>query len=144
MKWKFFIWSNCNFSKIVNDFFKRENFTFRTLDDIKDTIVRSDLKYLIRLAMDIRSKTPLILAADYIRSYIIYEFGGIYFDIDVSLTRNIDWFFDSIDLFLVIADRTWMGNIWISFLGAKPKHPIMANIVKMSKTVIKTLRLFEK
>ena len=90
----------------MNDFFKRENFTFRTLDDIKDTIVRSDLKYLIRLAMDIRSKTPLILAADYIRSYNIYEFGGIYFDIDVSLTRNIDWFFDSIDLFLVIADRT--------------------------------------
>ena len=86
----------------------------------------------------------MILASDYLRTWIIHEFGGVYVDVDIYFVKSINWLVDSTDSFFTVWDWVHVGDININIFGAKPKHPIIANILKMGKTVVKTLKIFLK
>ena len=45
---------------------------------------------------------PLMIATDLMRAYIIYEFGGVYFDVDYKLIKDITWLVDSTDFFISV------------------------------------------
>lgn len=64
--------------------------------------------------------------ADIARYEIILREGGFYADVDTRPVRPID---DSVlnhESFAVQEDRTWIGN---TYVGARPGHPIMRDIV---------------
>ena len=70
-----------------------------------------------------------MIASDILRAYIINEWGGIYLDLDYEILTKIHWLVDSTDFFSSVWDISWIGNLNPNIFGAKPKHPILSNIV---------------
>ncbi len=52
--------------------------------------------------------------ADYVRSKVLKEYGGIYFDTDMEITKNIDFLFDDkTDTFLGVEDTGYVAvGVW--------------------------------
>ncbi|HTW97668.1 MAG TPA: FkbM family methyltransferase [Acidimicrobiales bacterium] len=64
--------------------------------------------------------------ADIARYEIVERFGGIYLDTDMECLRPLDQLVDGIGLF---ACRQQNGLVSNSILGARPSHPILAEVV---------------
>lgn len=69
-------------------------------------------------------------ASDYARLDVIYQYGGIYFDLDVELIKNIDFFLDNKAFFgFDCTDHIELG----SGFGAVPKHPLIKQLLETYK-----------
>lgn len=62
--------------------------------------------------------------SDYIRLYALYNYGGIYFDTDVEVTRNLDCFLDY-GVFLGFQSD---NSILTAVLGSKQKHEFIKKL----------------
>ncbi|VEU80428.1 glycosyltransferase family 32 protein [Haploplasma axanthum] len=65
-------------------------------------------------------------ASDIIRVWALYKYGGIYFDTDLCLTKNIDELLNY-DGFLCYESKYWFGTAVIGFI---PKHKVLEKIYK--------------
>lgn len=67
-------------------------------------------------------------AADYIRLYALYHYGGIYLDSDVFVFKSFDSLLDN-DVFTAIeyclSDGSFTTNIEAAVIGAKAGHPFI-------------------
>lgn len=83
----------------------------------------------VREAVSVRKWAP---AADYIRLWALYNYGGIYMDSDVFVRKSFDDLLDN-DFFSSIerlsADPANVG-IQAAVLGSVPKHPFIAACMK--------------
>ena len=68
-------------------------------------------------------------ASDYIRLKVLYEYGGIYLDTDVELTKPLDNFLKH-EAFVGLEDDE---NIATCVIGAKPKNEWIESILKTYK-----------
>jgi mannosyltransferase OCH1-like enzyme len=62
-------------------------------------------------------------AADYIRFYAVYNYGGIYLDTDMEVVKSFDDMLDS-DLMLAYENRI-SNNLEAGCFGAQPNHPFI-------------------
>lgn len=72
--------------------------------------------------------------SDYIRAYVIYNYGGIYFDTDVLLVDNIE------DL---LGNKAFVGfendeNPFTAVFGAEAKHPFVKDMLDYYDTANKS------
>ena len=83
----------------------------------------------VREAVSVRKWAP---AADYIRLWALYNFGGIYMDSDVFVRKSFDDLLEY-DVFSAVerftADPSNVG-IQAAVLGSVPKHPFIAACMK--------------
>ena len=75
-------------------------------------------------------------AADYIRLYALYEYGGIYLDSDVFVRRSLDSLsshrvFSGIEYCISSKNRTC--NIEAAVIGSEPKHPFIRDCLDYFK-----------
>ena len=64
--------------------------------------------------------------ADLVRYELLYDFGGLYADVDTRPLKSINDELAGHDTFAAMEDRTWVGN---TFLGSVPDHPLFADII---------------
>ena len=67
------------------------------------------------------------LAADVIRSYVLYNHGGVYLDCDIELFKPLDDLADDNDFFIGYQADLWFG---CAVLGAKKNHIIMREVYR--------------
>lgn len=65
-------------------------------------------------------------AADYVRLYVLQQYGGIYLDTDVMVVKNFD---DLINYDLFIGEEL-PGRINLAILGATPGHPLINRFIQ--------------
>lgn len=65
-------------------------------------------------------------AADYIRMYALYHFGGIYLDTDVELLKSFD---DLLDLPYFIGKEPSETGIEAAVLGFEKRHPLIKDML---------------
>lgn len=58
--------------------------------------------------------------SDYVRMYALYEHGGIYFDTDVEVLKNLDCFLQD-NAFIGFENKTMIGT---GIIGAEKKSPL--------------------
>lgn len=63
--------------------------------------------------------------SDYVRMYALYEFGGIYFDTDLEIIKNIDYMLVD-EAFLGFENRTMIAA---GAIGAVPKHQLFGKML---------------
>lgn len=66
-------------------------------------------------------------AADYIRLYAVYSYGGIYMDMDVEVLKKFDDFLDA-DLMMAYEDDSNLG-IEAGVFGASKENPFIAEVL---------------
>lgn len=71
-------------------------------------------------------------AADYLRMYAVYEYGGIWMDLDIELFKSFDPFLNHS---FFIGRENWIQSDDTRYLtahlfGAKPKHPFLEKCVE--------------
>lgn len=70
--------------------------------------------------------------SDYIRCKVLYDYGGIYFDTDVTVYK---------DLSPLLNDKMFIGNVRnnhpeLAIIGAEKKHPYLADLLEFYKEKI--------
>lgn len=65
-------------------------------------------------------------ASDIIRVWALKEYGGVYFDTDLLIVKNIDTLLDN-DLFLGYESKYWFGS---AVIGSIKNHPVLELIYK--------------
>ncbi len=71
-----------------------------------------------------------IQRVDMIRYFILKDFGGIYSDLDLYPTENLDkWFEDENDIYLVFSGNVY-GCITNSFMASKKNAPFWDEVLK--------------
>ncbi|MGL4524237.1 MAG: glycosyltransferase family 32 protein [Spirochaetia bacterium] len=73
------------------------------------------------------------IVADYVRSWVLFRYGGIYFDTDIYLMKNLDPLLDS-SLFLPAVphyhrEGATVWHVEPALLGATPGHPALAEVL---------------
>lgn len=64
--------------------------------------------------------------SDYIRAYVIYNYGGIYLDTDVILLDNFDKLLNN-NAFVGFENK---NNPFTAVFGARPKHPFVKEMLE--------------
>lgn len=60
--------------------------------------------------------------SDYVRTKVLYEYGGIYLDTDVEILGNLDKILINENCFLGFENRAKLGT---AVMGFTPKHPVL-------------------
>lgn len=74
---------------------------------------------------DCYNKKLWAFASDYLRLYLLYEYGGIYLDTDVQVIKNFDSFLD-LDFFAGLESNEFVGT---GVIGAKKKSNVIKKIL---------------
>lgn len=76
-----------------------------------------------------KQHTQWIVCADLLRQYVVYEFGGIYIDLDYEPIQNLDTLeFEKYDGFMLHGDEEDL-NICNSLFGFVKKHPLTQHLI---------------
>ena len=103
--WKYILWTD----KMIRNYIKLKYPEFLELFD--------SYKYNIQ-------------RVDMIRYFILKDFGGIYSDLDLYPTENLDkWFQDNNEVYLVFSGNVY-GCITNSFMASKKRAPFWDEILK--------------
>lgn len=65
--------------------------------------------------------------SDILRYELLYWYGGVYLDTDLSCQRPIDGLLKGHDMVAAFEDDTWVNN---AFLAAVPAHPLVAALIE--------------
>ena len=65
-------------------------------------------------------------AADYIRLYALFHYGGIYLDLDVKVLKSFD---DLLDLPYFVGQEKTPSGIEAATIGFPPKHPLIRQLL---------------
>lgn len=65
-------------------------------------------------------------AADYLRLYALYTYGGIYLDTDVSVVKSLDFF---LDLPYIVGQEKSLSGINTAFMGFPEHHPLLRQLL---------------
>ena len=85
----------------------------------------------VRQAMDIKKWA---FATDYIRSDVVYRYGGIYLDTDVELIKSLDGFLNDQAFFGI---ERWRDSIHVATgggFGAEKGTPILSELIELYKS----------
>lgn len=68
--------------------------------------------------------------SDYLRLWVLYNYGGFYFDTDLEVTNNIDRF---LEYKLVMGYEIWNGEIspLTAFLGAEKRNNVVRDLLDL-------------
>jgi Glycosyltransferase sugar-binding region containing DXD motif len=66
--------------------------------------------------------------SDYVRLYALKQYGGVYLDVDVEVTRNIDQFLDK-GVFMGFEEPT--GGIASCIIGSTPSHKLINDLLNI-------------
>ena len=72
------------------------------------------------------SNHKFAFAADYIRLYALYHYGGIYLDSDVNVLKSFD---DLLDLPYFVGQEKTPSGIEAATIGFPPKHPLIKQLL---------------
>lgn len=79
--------------------------------------------YQVKQALD---EHNYAYASDIIRVWALKEYGGVYFDIDLMILKNIDPLLTN-ELFLSYESKYWLGS---AVIGSVKNHPVLELIYK--------------
>ena len=68
-----------------------------------------------------------IQRADAIRPFILYHYGGIYFDMDFVCIKNISEYFNKKGVYICESSTTGLTNV---FMGSTKNHPFWKNVIE--------------
>tara|TARA_B100001564_G_scaffold358294_1_gene376571 strand:+ start:183 stop:929 length:747 start_codon:yes stop_codon:yes gene_type:complete len=68
-----------------------------------------------------------IQRADAIRPFILYHYGGIYFDMDFVCIKNISEYFNKKGVYICESSTTGVTN---AFMGSTKNHPFWKNVIE--------------
>ena len=68
-----------------------------------------------------------IQRADAIRPFILYHYGGIYFDMDFVCIKNISEYFNKKGVYICESSTTGLTN---AFMGSTKNHPFWKNVIE--------------
>ena len=71
-------------------------------------------------------KKKYAFAADYIRFYALYHYGGIYLDSDVQVLKSYN---DLLDLPYFMGQENAEGPIEAATMGFEPNHPLLKSLL---------------
>jgi hypothetical protein len=115
--------------------FQQEGYEYRFYtDDEARSILEAHFPVEIVLAYD--DLLPGAFKADLFRYCILLLYGGIYADIDITMTRKLDDVIDHDTGFLIPLDKQPFSNenktlcLWNGFMAVSPGHPFMAKVVE--------------
>lgn len=69
-------------------------------------------------------------AADYVRAYALYNYGGIYLDSDVEVLKSFDTFLDLPYILGRETCSTYGKAIEAACIGAEPRHPFFGALLQ--------------
>lgn len=73
-------------------------------------------------------KRKWAFAADYIRAYALYNYGGIYLDSDVEVLKRFD---DFLDLRMMLGyENTSIKSLEVAVWGAEKGHPLLRDLLR--------------
>lgn len=84
--------------------------------------MKSTTETVIKIYEEV-GKQNLGKLADIIRSQVVAEYGGMYFDTDMAL-REYDIFIHKFDFFGFVSDQPHYFLLINAIFGAAPNHPI--------------------
>ena len=64
--------------------------------------------------------------SDYVRMYALYNYGGVYFDTDVEVIKNLDCFMED-EVFIGFENKTMVGT---GIIGAKKGAPLFGEMLQ--------------
>lgn len=79
-----------------------------------------------RLLLSALDDRKYALASDYVRTCVLYRFGGIYMDFDVQVLKPLD---DLPPNFIGYGNNS--GLIETAIMGFESRHPLLADILKI-------------
>ncbi|MCL2808786.1 MAG: hypothetical protein FWD24_01830 [Treponema sp.] len=78
------------------------------------------------------------LAADFIRSYVLLNYGGVYLDTDIELLKPFNELITNNDFFIGYESKFWFGS---AVLGAKKGHKLIREVHERYLTPIKKVNI---